>query len=321
MTERIEKLLNRIPGYTGYRQKESMRDDDKRLRDEIARELKQIVDTLSQVSGKLAENRQLDRISGIEKVIGAVRHLESRVSTASYGYGGIFSDRSVDEFALSQLKQFDVAFQERVAALTRHASRISSVDVVEQPQLDAMSKEISELNTLFDSRNDVIETASPTNDPDVLALLETPREITPQQRQLLSIRKGGTGAILGDNYQFTADIVLTGKSGDPLATLVELDRGPEWLAIIDDGTNVTAWRGELRETTGSIQGGVPASARVSGPQGTTSDSPASFTSSMTGSGDSAEVTMQIGVAGSNRAYSGSSVSLLDIQIFSEGQTS
>ena len=107
-TERVERLLNRVPGYTGYRNKESMRDDDRRLRQEIARELTQAIDRLTSVSSRLASERQLSKISTIENTIGRVRHLESRVRTATYGYGGLFSDRSVDEFALQQLKQFEV---------------------------------------------------------------------------------------------------------------------------------------------------------------------------------------------------------------------
>ena len=35
---RVTSLLNKIPGYSGYKNKESRRDEDKRVREELARE-------------------------------------------------------------------------------------------------------------------------------------------------------------------------------------------------------------------------------------------------------------------------------------------
>lgn len=319
-TERVERLLNRVPGYTGYRNKESMRDDDRRLRQEIARELTQAIDRLTSVSSRLASERQLSQISTIENTIGRVRHLESRVRTATYGYGGLFSDRSVDEFALQQLKQFDVAFQQGVGELTSLIAGATGGDTVDPAAYQQIDRAISDLDRLFDTRGDVIETATPTRDPDVLGLLEKPRELTPQQRQLLALRQGGTGAILGDNYRFTAHIALASPDGDPVLTMVELDGGPEWLAVTDDGTTVDAWRVTAGDAATTTAQGQPARASVSGPSGTKSDVVASYQISSSGDGDGAAVTIVVDLAGSVRAYQGPNVPLLDLQIFSEGGT-
>lgn len=316
ITERVERLLNRIPGYTGYRQKESMRDDDRRLRQEIARELTQAIDRLTSVSTRLSAERRLDQISGVENTIGRVRQLESRVRTATYGYGGIFSDRSVDEYALRQLKQFDVAFQQGVDELTSLITGATSGEAVDPAAYQQINDKVTELNRLFDTRNDVIETATPTQDPDVLALLEKPRQLTPQQRQLLALRQGGTGAILGDNYQFTAHIALTSPAGDPVLTMVELDGGPEWLAVTDDGATVDAWRVKPTESASPGGSGQPAKASVSGPSGTQSDVMASYRVTPSGSGEDASATIVVDLAGSVRAYAGPNVPLIDLQVFS-----
>ncbi len=315
-TERVERLLNRVPGYTGYRQKESMRDDDRRLRQEIARELTQAIDRLTSVSSKLASERQFSQISNVENTIGRVRHLESRVRTATYGYGGLFSDRSVDEFALQQLKQFDVAFQQGVDDLVSQVAGATSGETVDPAAYQQIDQTISDLNRLFDTRGDVIETATPTSDPDVLALLEKPRELTPQQRQLLSLRQGGTGAILGDNYQFTSHIALASPNGDPVLTMVELDGGPEWLAVTDSGDTVAAWRVTASDAAAAPAQGKPASASVSGPSGTRSDVVSSYQVTSTGTGEDATTTIVVDLAGSVRAFEGRNVPLLDLQVFS-----
>ncbi|MDQ4044927.1 MAG: hypothetical protein M3173_05710 [Chloroflexota bacterium] len=315
---RVEHLLNRVPGYTGYRRKESMRDDDRRLREQIARELQQSVSDLTGIGGKLAASRQLDRISAVEDTVSRLRHLESRVRTASYGYGGIFSDRDVNEHALAQIRQFDVAFQERVAALTEEVSSLASASSADPASLQAIRQQIDVLNKLFDARGDVVEMASPSSDPDVLRLLQEPRVLSQQQKQLLGLRRGGTGAILGDNYQFTAHIALTSPSGEPVVTLVQLDKGPEWLAVTDDGREVRAWLVTEQDAAAPVTSGQPASASVAGPQGNASDVPATYRISTSATGDDARAEIQLRVAGSNRAYAGSDVPLLDVQIFSQG---
>jgi len=321
MVERIGNLLNRIPGYTGYRRKESMRDDDRRLRDGIARGLQQAVTDLTALGRNLAAERRLDAISKVEDSIARVRHLESRVRTASYGYGGIFSDRSVDEHALTQLKAFDVAFQEKVDELIGKIAATEMTSDIDNAALQDVDALISDLNKLFDTRGDVIETAAPTKDPDVLKLLEKPRELSPQERQLLRLRRGGTGAILGDNHQFTAHVALQSRDGNPVLTLVEVDGGPTWLAAYDNGTSVDLWK--VMETQGAEvpTQGASATADVSGPQGHKQDVPATYHVTTAGSGDTATVRVSLAVAGSNRAFEGSQVPLLDVQIFSEEGTS
>jgi hypothetical protein len=317
ITERVERLLNRVPGYTGYRQKESMRDDDRRLREEIARELSQAINRLTAMSSQMAAERKLDQISSIENTIGRVRHLESRVRTATYGYGGIFSDRSVDEYALQQLKQFDVAFQQGVDELVASIASATGGESGDASASQEIEQKINDLNRLFDTRGDVIETAKPTQDPDVLALLDKPRQLSPQQRQLLSLRQGGTGAILGDNYLFTSHIALSSPTGEPVLTMVELDGGPEWLAVTDNGDTVDAWRVTATDAASAASQGQPAKAAVSGPSGTKSDVMASYQVTPSGSGDDATGTIVVDLAGSVRAFEGPNVPLLDLQVFSE----
>jgi hypothetical protein len=60
---------------------------------------------------------------------------------------------------------------------------------------------------------------------------------------------------------------------------------------------------------------------VSGPQGTQDDLPATYTISTTGSGESATASISLTLAGSNRAYQGQNVPLIDLQVFSVSSSS
>lgn len=319
MVERIEGLLSKVPGYNGYRQKESMRDDDRRLREEMARSLDQAVSDLTALGRQLASNRQLNSISLVEDTVMRTRHLANRVRAASYGYGGIFSDRSVDEHALAQLKAFDVAFQDRVASLAGDITAAASRPTVSPESLIAIQQELAELNKLFDARGDVIETATPAQDQDVLELLEKPRSIGENERRLLNLRRGGTISILGDNYQVSAHIAVVTQAGAPAVTLARLDDSQEWLAVVDDGSAVQTWRVTESDSSVAMVTGKSGSASVSGPQGERSDVPAKYDVTVAGTAGAATVEIHLGLAGNGSSYSGAPVPLIDITVFSEGK--
>jgi len=208
LENRIEQLLNQIPGYTGYRSKEDRRDDDRRLREAISESLDATVATLTAVSAKLAEQRKLTQISTLERLVGSTRHLADRVRTASYGYGGIFTDRPVDDVALDQLRQFDNAFQNESAELADLAGRIeASAEEPLDADITAYQTELNRLGLLFDARGAVVDSARPNKDAAVLALLDPPLESNVSS--LASLQVGDALSILGENYVVDATVTFT----------------------------------------------------------------------------------------------------------------
>jgi hypothetical protein len=208
----IEDLLYRFPGYSGYRDKEDRRDDDRRVREVIAATLDTIVTGLTRMSATLAEQRKLTQISAVERIVGTTRHLADRVRTASYGYGGIFTERSVDEHALEQLRQFDVRFQKEVEALGELGKRIAaSPEGPLDADLNAYQDELNRLGQLFDARSEVIESAKPNRDAAVLALLET--NPPSKAAALESLKRGDALSIAGENFIVDATVIFSEPGG------------------------------------------------------------------------------------------------------------
>jgi hypothetical protein len=204
MDQQVKSALERIPGYAGYRRKEDRRDDDKRIRNEIADALSTQVDTLTRRNAALVEARALTQVSRIERVIGQIRLLADRIRTATYGYGGLFSENSVDELVLDQIRQFDLALQREIATLAKLVTTPSDVD------LEQLQGEVSRLGELVDARTQVVDTAKPHQDTKVLSLLDT--NPAPEPSPLLSVALGDTFSVLGDNYQ--TDAIMTLVDGD-----------------------------------------------------------------------------------------------------------
>lgn len=318
MVEKIQRLLGRIPGYDAYNTRESMRDDDRRLREQMAGRLDQAVTDLTKVSSALASRRQLGAISVVEDLIRDTRMLADRVRSASYGYSGLFSDQPVDDFALAQLKAFDVAFDDQVESFAKGIATIGTSGEMTEAQIRDVSTQLDTLDRLFSARGDVITTATASTDPGVLSLLDRPVTLSDKEQRLLRLQTGGAAAILGDNYQVGAHIIVRNRKDDVMLALLRLDDGPDWLAV-ENRDALHCWRVAQAASDATLSGtATQGSATVSGPQGTQSDAPAKYDVVVANAGESPDATIQLAIGTDVRTYSGQSVPLIDIEIFGEG---
>ncbi len=121
-------MLNRIPGYTGYKSKEQARDSDRVLRNEIARQLEADATRVEAIQRAAADDRNVARVNELEPVVQGFRNAANLVRSLSYGYGGLFSDRPVDDAALAQLRLFDEGLLVKVTALQTGVESIEAGD-------------------------------------------------------------------------------------------------------------------------------------------------------------------------------------------------
>lgn len=175
--DRVAGWLNRVPGYTGYRRKESRRDEDKRVRDELAGQYGQYTQRLTAVQGELARARRVTEIGAIERLERALRLFTDRLRVATYGYGGLFSERPIDERALDQLGAFDRALgdgldQMRAGVEALEGAARGGGDLAEPAR--QLQGTIDGLNRRFDLRGQVVETGRAQEGPAVADLFAPP---------------------------------------------------------------------------------------------------------------------------------------------------
>lgn len=312
MEERISGWLAKVPGYTGYRSKENQRDEDKRIREAISTELNAVADRLTRVGAELAAKRKLDQISEVESALADTRHLADRIRNASYGYGGIFTERPIDDVALEQLRQFDLALQREADSLSAVTSGVTNGD-----GLRIYLDELESLKTLFNSRMEVVDTGRATSDQKTLALLDRPVSAKPSP--LLRVSVGDALSVLGEN--FTVDATIELKYKDAIIKLIRISgdkqTGERWL--LGSSSIESMPSADLIETSGSSSlattgpsSAVPATMSVSGPQGSGAAVPASY--SYAKSGDSG-VSLEINVGGEVRSFTGRILNDIDVEIY------
>ena len=116
---------------------------------------------------------------------GSIRHLIDRISTATYGYGGLFSDRDVDEAALDQLRLFDESLMTGVDELKRPITALEQA-VTAKTDLAAPAREgTAATRTILarlDLRNEVIETGRPASEESIREIRDILSPKSPEEQ-------------------------------------------------------------------------------------------------------------------------------------------
>lgn len=232
----VNRLLNAIPGYAGYKDKERRRDADRAVRDRLVAELNQRAERVERIAQQAADQRRIGDVGAINAAAGAIRHLSNRINTATYGYGGLFGSKDVDAAVLDQIRLFDESL---FAGLEQIDAALTNLESANADDLKSAAAEtqvvVDQIGTRLDLRDRVIETAVPATPEqmsNVLAVLQTPeeRKAAASPPPAYELHDRDAIAILGDNYVVDARIDIESANG--YFRLFRVDVGPDkWLLV------------------------------------------------------------------------------------------
>lgn len=154
----LEKLVAKIPGYKGYKEKEQRREADKLLREHIANRLRTVKTQLDGLQTDLISAGKIDLLDEAGSAATQLQTFIDRLRTASYGYGGLFDAVRIKEDDLDRVYEFD-------ASLLSYADRLEGaigraregVEGEDARSLILMIRDLGrEANATFDERQDVL---------------------------------------------------------------------------------------------------------------------------------------------------------------------
>jgi len=154
----LEKLAAKIPGYSGYKEKEQRREADKLLRDHITARMRTVKTQLDALQTDLISAGKIDLLDETGSAATQIQTFIDRVRTATYGYGGLFDAVRIKEDDLDRVYEFDaalVSYADRIdGAISRAREGIEGED---ERALILMIRDLArEANTTFDERADVL---------------------------------------------------------------------------------------------------------------------------------------------------------------------
>lgn len=235
--ESTEAQLDRIPGYSGYQDKERRRDSDRVLRVRVADQIDANALRVEAIQRTAANARDVETVNALEPVVQGLRNLANVVRTQSYGYAGLFANQSVDAAALDQLRLFDEGLLVKSAALT---SAVDSLEAGSSADASAITKQIADLKASLKLRAEVIDdgrpakSAKPTQASTAGAkAFETEDGKSQSPVSIPDVGLGDAMSVLGDDH--IVEAVIDVESGDVTHRFIRLDNSPQmWLWLSND---------------------------------------------------------------------------------------
>lgn len=158
---RFEKLASKIPGYSGYKEKEMRREADTLLRNVVAQQLNEQLSRAEDVSSQMLTGPGLAQLDEMGKGNTRLQTLIDKVKTAAQGYAGFFDAVKFKEDQLDDLYEFDnqvlLQVDEIAAAIDNLQAVLDSGDAeVIAPGVRRYVKTVTDTSALFDRRKDTI---------------------------------------------------------------------------------------------------------------------------------------------------------------------
>ncbi len=150
----LERLGARVPGFSGYLERELRREVDQLLRSDLAGRLdvaRAAVAAFARTLRLSAEER-LDRLASLDKALDA---LANSVRRAGAGYGGLFDAAKVREEQLEALYRFDLGLVDAVDAVREAAAALGT----DEAALARLEQAAARVRAEFGRREEVVRGA------------------------------------------------------------------------------------------------------------------------------------------------------------------
>lgn len=224
-------LVSAILRYRGAAGEERIREEDRRIRDDLAANYGALVERIRTVGRRLADERKIVEVGPVDEFAQTLDHFVDRLRTATYGYAGFFAELDPDPGVVAQLRRFDqglaggvVEIETPVAALEQAMGSGDDTAAAARQGTEAARK----LLARFDLRGRIVETGKPVERASAMAALSPGTPGLPHPAWALD--QGVALAVLGD------DFVVEGKigvdAGQSSFRLFRLSSAPEeWLFV------------------------------------------------------------------------------------------
>ncbi len=157
----LERLASKIPGYLGYKEKETRREADRLLRQHLVAQLDEERRRLVDIQRRMVDSGGLRMLDDVDRALIKVQKLSDMIRTASYGYAGLFDAIKVKEVQLDALYQFDNQMLEKVEAIRDAVSALAAAQDANEdvrPAIDQVIAVAEEANIRWRERENAITT-------------------------------------------------------------------------------------------------------------------------------------------------------------------
>ena len=152
----LERLMNSVPGFKGYRERDLRRDADRLQREHLSSRLEEGKGALNRIAAAITRGGDLDVINDVETARKRLDKAANRIRYAERGYSGFFDAVKVDETVLARVYQFDMGLLEDVDGVRAAAAAAASSPAPPRPALQDLIGRIDALDARLSERETIL---------------------------------------------------------------------------------------------------------------------------------------------------------------------
>jgi hypothetical protein len=158
---KFESLVSKIPGYSGYKEKEQRREADALLRQHLAAQFAEQLTAAEDIASQMLTGPGIAQLDDMGKGNTRLQTLIDKIKTAAQGYAGFFDAVRVKENELDVLYEFDQSMvykaDEIGEALTGLQAALDGGDASQlAPSVRRYVKTVTDASAEFDKRRDTM---------------------------------------------------------------------------------------------------------------------------------------------------------------------
>jgi hypothetical protein len=122
----FKKILNKVPGFGGYIERQKRRDSDKLLREYLFDQFRTLEGRVSRMQRDFISQGEIQYVDDLEATAIKLRTFADRIRTAARGYSGLFDAVNVNEGELTQIYEYDASMLDLVDEVDRAIDNVES---------------------------------------------------------------------------------------------------------------------------------------------------------------------------------------------------
>ncbi len=155
----LEKILDRIPGFSGYRKREKICEDDRIIRSYIVSVLGNTIKYIEDAQASLVDINY-DKVAALDDLLRRLRLLTDKIRWAPHGYQSHYCIVKIEEADLENLRSMDVeiiGLAEQLAAIASNIANKATAGQVPDPKdLGRVNDLIEKINGFLEERNKIL---------------------------------------------------------------------------------------------------------------------------------------------------------------------
>lgn len=161
----FQQLLEAIPGFDGYREREIRRAADKVVREHLVGALDGVRDRLNAIIAAWARAGRLQDLDDIDRVARQLAKVRDNIRFADYGYTGFFDALKIAEDELDRLYAYDLSLRQGIDACGTAVDTLGAAPAESAAQhISAAEAAVASLQGLVDRRAEITAAAAGTAD-------------------------------------------------------------------------------------------------------------------------------------------------------------